>query len=267
MSIKKCSLIAAAAVVASLAMANSALATDGATMNAKAAPTTGITAGKANAGGLNVELVNCEPSDTSCTGSSGTSPTKTIGGVDGVAIAWTKQVLMGKSKQPACPPASITGVTLKTAQLNCVGSQIGSGRATVCLDFTGGPTYPAGGPCTAVISNTPTVAYVGAPINIDGKDRSSILFYAEVGAGSSVVPSYVAPSTGTLKSAGYKTVLNVFGSGPGASNITDFWANVNGPVKTKCDLGTTSIDYLTIWDMSAPVVDKADTKSQACTAS
>lgn len=275
MSIKKVSLIAAAATVAVLAMATSALANNGAALTTtKANPVTNITAGKPQSGGLFLDVTNCESSDTSCTGSGGRTPTQVSDGVYGQDISWSKEVTIGKSKQPVCTSATVSALTYENALKACNGSVMGSGGATVCL---GG--LVTGTPCSAVTAKVLVFrgpdftdpGLFGAP----GKIYPQLNLYADIGVGVAVLPAVIVTPTKANKTAGYSKTLHVFGSGPHTSppsqSITDFWANVNYGVKTKCGTllttGSVNIKYQGEWDTSATAqgtVDKTDNTTQAC---
>jgi hypothetical protein len=221
MSIKKVSLIAVAATVAVMAMATSALANNGAALTTtKADPVTNITAGKPQSGGLFLDVTNCQPTDSGCISSGGSAPTQVSEGVYGQDISWSKEVTIGKSKQPVCNSATISALTYKNALAACNGSQMGVGVA--------------------------------------------------------VIPAVIVTPTKTNKTAGYSKTLHVFGSGPHVSppsqSITDFWANVNYGVKTKCGLagqtGNVNIKYQGEWDTDATpqggTPDKTDNTTQNC---
>ena len=272
MSIKKCSLIAAATVVAALAMASSAFADQGAELaTSQASPTTNNTAGKAMAGGLFLEVQNCETADTSCTGSTGTAPTQVIDGIDLINISWSGQVGLAKPKNPVCNPATISALTYKNALIACNGSQLGNGGATVCL---GG--IAQGSPCSAVTARTlvfrgPDFTDSGGLFGAAGKVYTQLLLYADIGVGVAVVPSILTPANSAEKANGYKTSLRVFGSGdpvsPPSQSITNFHANVNSGLKVKCGLagqtGNVNILYQGVWvvDGGAP---KQDQTTQNC---
>jgi hypothetical protein len=275
MSIKKFSLIAAAATVAVLAMATSASANNGATLNVtKADPVTNITAGKPQSGGLYLDVVNCQPSDTSCTGSNGVSPTQVSDGVYGQDISWSKEVTIGKSKQPVCNSATISALTYENALKACNGSLMGLGGATVCLGGVTPGTACSAVQAKALVFKAPDFTdpgLFGAP----GKIYPQLNLYADIGVGVAVIPAVIVTPTKANKTAGYSKTLHVFGSGPHVSppsqSITDFWANVNYGVKTKCGLagqtGSVNILYQGEWDTDATAqgtVDKTDNKTQAC---
>jgi len=270
MSIRKFSLIAAVTAVAAMAMAGSALASGGASLTtSKADPATNVTAGKANAGGLFLDVTNCEAADTSCTGSGGTSPTQVLDGVDIINISYSGEVSIGKSKQPICQNATIAALSYKNALAACNGSMMGAGGATVCL----GNVTP-GSPCSPVAAKTIVFrgpdftdpGLFGAP----GKVYPGITLYADIGAGVAVVPATITPASKADKTNGYKSTLHVFGSGdpttPPSQSITDFYANVNAGVKTKCGItgqtGTTNIKYQGQWLGNS--VAKQDNTTQPC---
>lgn len=272
MSIKRISLIAVAAVVAVFAMASSALADNGASLTTtKADPVTNVTAGKANAGGLFLDVTNCNSADTSCTGSGGTSPTQVIDGIDLINISYSGEVSIGKSKQPICQNATISALSYRNAMAACNGSMMGSGGGTVCLG-----NVTVGSPCSPVSARTivfrgpdftDSLGLFGAP----GKIYPGLSLYADIGAGVAVVPSTLTPASKDDKNAGYKTTLHVFGSGdpvtPPSQSITDFYANVNTGVKTKCGItgqsGNATIKYQGVWVVDGDV-PKVDQTTQNC---
>ncbi|MFN8113651.1 MAG: hypothetical protein U0R51_10695 [Solirubrobacterales bacterium] len=282
MSMKKFSLIAAAASIAVLAMASSALANNGASLsNAKADPVNNIPAGLSQQGGLYLDVTNCESTDASCISSGGTAPTQVSDGVWGTQVSWSGQVSVAPSKQPVCAQATIAALTYQNAMKACNGSVQGTGGATVCL---GGLT--TGTPCSAVQAKVivfrgpdftdPDLGGGNGLFGKAGKVYKSVNLYADIGVGVAVIPAVFTPASKATKAFGpYKTTLNVFGSGPHVAppsqSITDFWANVNAGVKVKCGLagqtGSVNIDYLGVWDTSATPQgqpDKNDPAQQAC---
>jgi len=273
MSIKKCSLIAGATIVAVLAMASSALADQGAKLTtAKASPSTSITAGKANTGGLYLDVTNCNPGDSSCISSGGTTPTQVLDGINLINISWSGEVILAKPKNPTCSEATLAGLSYKNALLACNGSELGNGGATACA---GGATV--GGACTALSADVIVFrgpdftdpGYFGKP----GKVYTQLNLYADVGPLQVVVPSVLTPASKADKANGLKTTLHVFGSGdptsPPSTSLTDLWANVNSGLKVKCGLagqtGSTTIKYQGQWvvDDPSPTV-KTDSTTQPC---
>ena len=260
---KKCSLAAATAAIAFVAMAGSAFANNGAEITtASPKPVTGVVAGAANTGGVYFDLTNCyDGGDSSCVSSGGVTPTKTIGGVNGVQLRWSTELKVSKSKAPICTSAQVASTTLKQALIACGGSQLGSGQASVCVGAPG-----ANNAC-GVVFQAQAVVFRGPDVTIGDKTYPGLLMYANLtGSSSTSIPAYIAPeSVKAFKDAGFKTVLNVFGSGSGTTNITDFAANLTGGiVKTKC-LADGPILFNAIWDMvDAEAPDKASSTSVNC---